>query len=200
MPAETPSFKKTLLEESEALADSWAKAASQQESKLDDPEVAKFQAWTSPQKVQFRSVSARWFQWGHSVVFRARSFFFVVPSHARKRVFIFAPRVDVTSLHRGHARFIFTLWPCLCGSRRKNSPSAVAVLWTYVGTCSDRNEHRRWNLVTLALAFVSWSSSRFSASPFRSVASPVVGAVVLTAVVCSVSLMPTVGGFRGSQV
>lgn len=52
MPTETPTFNKTLLEESEALADKWAKAASQQESKLADPEAAKFEAWTSPQKVR----------------------------------------------------------------------------------------------------------------------------------------------------
>ncbi|CAM9748652.1 unnamed protein product, partial [Hapterophycus canaliculatus] len=53
MPKETPTFNKTLVEESEALADKWAKAASRQESNLTDPEAAKFEAWTSPQKVTF---------------------------------------------------------------------------------------------------------------------------------------------------
>ncbi|CAN0033779.1 unnamed protein product [Ectocarpus sp. 6 AP-2014] len=53
MPAVTPTFNKTLSEESEGLADLWAKAAQAGESELANPEAAKFEAWTSPQKVTF---------------------------------------------------------------------------------------------------------------------------------------------------
>ncbi|CAM9320099.1 unnamed protein product [Ectocarpus sp. 13 AM-2016] len=53
MPAVTPTFNKTLSEESEGLADVWARAAQAGESELADPEAAKFEAWTSPQKVTF---------------------------------------------------------------------------------------------------------------------------------------------------
>ncbi|CAM9119050.1 unnamed protein product [Pylaiella littoralis] len=53
MPTETPTFNKTLSEESEGLADKWASAAAQGEEKLADAEAAKFEAWTSPQKVTF---------------------------------------------------------------------------------------------------------------------------------------------------
>lgn len=51
MPAVTPTFNKTLSEESEGLADVWARAAQAGESELANPEAAKFEAWTSPQKV-----------------------------------------------------------------------------------------------------------------------------------------------------
>lgn len=51
MPTETPTFNKTLCEESEGLADKWASAAEKGEEKLADAESAKFEAWTSPQKV-----------------------------------------------------------------------------------------------------------------------------------------------------
>lgn len=52
MPTETPTFNKTLCEESERLADKWASAAAEGEEKLADVEAAKFEAWTSPQKVR----------------------------------------------------------------------------------------------------------------------------------------------------
>ncbi len=56
MPAETPIFNRTLCEESEGLADKWASAAYCGESKPADAEEAKFEAWTSPQKVCFLSI------------------------------------------------------------------------------------------------------------------------------------------------
>lgn len=52
MPAETPTFSRTLCEESEGLADTWANAAKSGASKVADAKAAKFEAWTSPQQVR----------------------------------------------------------------------------------------------------------------------------------------------------
>lgn len=55
MPADTPTFNKSLCEESQGFADKWAMyaAAGAGEGRgFPDPEKAKFAAWPSPQKVR----------------------------------------------------------------------------------------------------------------------------------------------------
>lgn len=55
MPADTPTFNKSLCEESQGFADKWAMyaaAGAGEERDLPDPEKAKFAAWPSPQKVR----------------------------------------------------------------------------------------------------------------------------------------------------
>ena len=61
MPTDTPTFKKTLCDESQGLADKWAEsvlevaglgvARSLSEGPLPDDHQAKFAGWSSPQKV-----------------------------------------------------------------------------------------------------------------------------------------------------
>ncbi|CAM9572360.1 unnamed protein product [Ascophyllum nodosum] len=63
MPTDTPTFKKTLCDESQGLADKWAEsvlevaglgvARSLSEGPLPDDHQAKFAGWSSPQKVMF---------------------------------------------------------------------------------------------------------------------------------------------------
>ena len=65
MPAETPTFNRTLCEESEGLADTWANAAKSGASKVADAKAAKFEAWTSPQQVREQRHGRGWSEGGY---------------------------------------------------------------------------------------------------------------------------------------